>query len=742
MKYAFSAAVAVSALLQVAPLSAQQDAQYVASGVRSATASQVEAGPSAESWRENLLWSQAQVISDFVQQEPVEGSPASERTEVRILHDAEAIYIGAWLYDSEADRILAGERRRDASMGQSDAFLVILDTFRDQQNGFVFGTHPGGIEYDGQVVNEGRGGGGPSRQQGGAGGGLNVNWDASWTVATEQDDEGWYAYFRIPFSTLRFGSDPVQTWGVNFSRSIARKSEEVYWSPISRQHNLYRVSSAGTLEGLQVPEQRVFTVTPYAIASARRIPAVQAGVEYPLDIGGDIKVGITQGVTLDLTLNTDFAQVEVDEQQLDLTRFSLFFPEKRPFFLENAGLFAVGSNQAAQLFFSRRIGISSSGSPVPIVGGARLTGRSAGFDVGLLHIRTDEADGIQGTTDYSVARVSRDLGNRTNLGAIFTNREGVGLDGDYGRTYGIDGQLGLGENFTVQGVLGATEKPGVTSSQEVVMASAEYRSANLRIAPFYHQIGANFQPEVGFLRRSNFRAAGGNIMYYLRTPQVSWLRELRPHMNYDVSYTLQGFKETQTIHLDSHVQWESGAMFSPATDYNYEGLERPFRIAPNVTVQPGEYSGWIFAPRFNTSTRVPVVFRTGADVGSFFSGSRKGGFGSVEFRSGSTLAGQLRLEHSQIDLREGSFDATLASARAGYSFSPNLFVQALVQYGSQSKVWSGNIRLGWLDKAGTGLFLVYNERQMIEGIAGPLERSFLVKFTRQFDVAGASRGWR
>lgn len=708
---------------------------------RAVTAVQVPAGPSQQGdWRNDPIWSTVQPLADFVQREPFEGAPASERTEVRIVYDDEAIYVGAWMYDSEASRITMGERRRDANLGQSDSFLIIFDTFHDQQNGFVFGTHPGGIEYDGQVVNEGRGGGGGARQQGGAGGGLNVNWDGSWTVTTDRDAEGWYAFFRIPFSTLRYGSAPEQTWGINFNRSIARKSEDVFWSPISRQYNLYRVSSAGTLSGIQVPAQRIFTVTPYALASAQRIPAIHQNTRYPYDFGADAKVGLTQGLTLDLTFNTDFAQVEVDEQQVDLTRFNLFFPEKRPFFLENAGVFAVGSNNAAQMFFSRRIGISGAGAPVPIDGGGRVTGRAAGFDVGLLHIYTEGLEGTMPSNRYSVARVARQLGTRSQLGAIVTDRTAVSNGDDYGRTYAVDGRLGLGEAVTLNAVLGASDRPGFSTSQEAVMLSGEVRTRSWRVTSYYDQIGANFNPEVGFLRRSDFRAGGGQVMYYLRTPGISWLRELRPHADYHVSYSLDGFKETNVIHVDSHVAWESGALFSPAVDWIYDGLSEPFTAAPGIHVAPGEYSGFLFAPRFNTSTRAPVIFRTGADVGSFLSGSRKGGFGTIEFRQGATLAGRFRLEHNQIDLAEGSFDVTLAQARVGYSFTPNIFVQSLVQYNSQQKVWSGNARFGWLDTAGTGLFLVYNERQMVDGIAGPLERSFLIKFTKQFDVRDASRG--
>ncbi|MEX2584646.1 MAG: DUF5916 domain-containing protein [Gemmatimonadota bacterium] len=724
---------------------------------RAIAAVQVEAGPAPENWKDSLLWDLAVPAGDFVQTEPVEGARASERTEVRVLYDADAIYIGAWLYDTEPDRIVAGERRRDANLSQSDGFRVILDTYRDLQNGFVFGTNPGGIEYDGQLVNEGQGGGGGGggrRQQGGAGGGLNVNWDGSWTVDTSRDNQGWYAYFRIPFSTLRYGADAEQEWGINFSRNIGRKNEDVYWSPVPRQYNLYRLSYAGVLHDLQVPAQRVVTFTPYALGSAQRLPAVHEGVRYPYEFGADAKIGVTQGLTLDLTYNTDFAQVEVDEQQVDLTRFSLFFPEKRPFFLENAGLFAVGNNQAAELFFSRRIGISRGGTQVPIDGGLRLSGRAGNTDVGLLHIRTAGLESVQGANAYSVVRVARELPNRSQIGGILTDRSALNGPRDYGRTYGVDGRLGIGEAWTFTGVAGATEQSdGPSESRETVMLSGEYRTADWRLASSYNRVGANFDPQVGFLRRSDFWSGSATVFNYYRTPQISWLRELRPHASYDVSYSLDGFKETERVHLDSHIAWENGAMFSPATDYIFDGLSSEFTISPGVTVQPGNYAGWQFMPRFNTSTQAPLVFRTGGDIGSFLSGTLKSGFATLEFRRGATLAGQVQFEHNQVDLAEGSFDASLARVRIGYSFSPNLFLQSLVQYSNQTDVWSGNLRLGWLDTAGTGLFIVYNERQATEGILrpnqgtffqDPLERTLLIKFTRQFDMAGVGRdvlGW-
>ena len=468
-----------------------------------------------DTWRNPQAWGDAQVATSFVQSEPFEGQPASERTEVRVAFDAEAIHIGAWLFDQDPDGILVGEQRRDANLSRFDAFLVVLDTYNDRENGFVFATNPGGIEHDGQVIDEGRnsgrGGGGArgtgGRQQGGAQGGFNVNWDGSWTVLTDRDDQGWYAYFRIPFSTLRYGGGTE--WGINFGRFIGRKNEQVYWAPIPRQDNLYRVSYAGTLQGLEVPTGRFVTVTPYALSSAQKLPANDPDFDYPFEAGADAKIGITPGLTLDLTLNTDFAQVEVDNEQVDLTRFSLFFPEKRPFFLENAGRFAVGNNQSAQMFFSRRIGIGQGGAPVPIDWGSRLSGRVGGLDVGLIHMRTGDVAGVDGNA-YTVARLARELPNRSGVGVMFTERDGIGTTGDHGRTLSFDLNVGIGEFFNFTGVLGATaNKPlgesTVTDAREAVILAANYRDRDWQFGANYDRIGANFDPEVGFLRRSNFQ---------------------------------------------------------------------------------------------------------------------------------------------------------------------------------------------------------------------------------------------
>lgn len=713
--------------------------QVAESTRRTAAGTRTDSPPTIDGRLEDAAWTAAPAVTGFIQHEPFEGRPASERTEVRVLYDDEALYVGAWLFDSNPDGIVVGESRRDASLEDTDAILIVLDTYLDRQNAFVFGTSPAAVEYDGQVTREGGGGGpGRNRQQSGSGGGFNLNWDGSWRVQTSRDERGWYAEFRIPFSTLRYSGGTEQVWGLNLARHIRRRNEQVFWAPIPREFDLYRVSLAGTLAGLEVPASRVFHVTPYALASAHRDYSNAAEFEYPFEFGADAKIGVTSSLTLDLTYNTDFAQVEVDEQQVNLTRFSLFFPEKRPFFLENAGTFAVGSPQAVELFFSRRIGIGSNGQPVPILGGARLTGRVAGYTVGLLNIQTDEAlGGAIPANNYTVARVLRELPGRSRVGAIFVNRFAPGEDGDYNRTYGIDGRLGIGEAITFDTYVAATQTPGRDGREHAYSLTGGYSTSDWSLGLEYSEVGDAFNPEVGFLARSAYRYYQARVMRYIRLPDVPWLRELRPHASYQGYFDPTGFRESGHVHLDSHIEFSNGAFFSPAFNFAWEGLKEPFQIEPGVFVPPGLYEGWAAEWRLNSDESAPLALNGGINYGSFLSGSRRGVFATVTARRGATFIAALRTSYDDIDLPQGRFDATLVSLRLGYSFTPRIFLQSLVQYSSQAELWSGNLRFGWLNTAGTGLFVVYNEAQgrgitAFDGSWEPRDRRFVVKFTRRF----------
>jgi hypothetical protein len=317
-------------------------------------------------------WAAVTPLTDFWQTTPDAGAPASQPTEVRVLYSETTLYFGVICFDDDPSGIIVNESRRDSPLDETDSFQIILDTYLDRQNGFVFGTNPTGLEYDGQVSNEGAGGSG----LGSSLGGMNLNWNGAWTVRTVTGDFGWSAEFAIPFSTLRYDRKATRAWGMNFQRNIRRRNEQAYWAPLPRQFNLFRLSQAGTLAGLTPPRQRNLQILPYVRGDATEVPELGLDRTTDGEVGGDLKWSVTPSLTLDATLNTDFAQVEADEQQINLDRFNLFYPEKRPFFLENAGSFTMGSPGEVEMFFSRRIGIGPEGEVVPILAGGRLSGKA------------------------------------------------------------------------------------------------------------------------------------------------------------------------------------------------------------------------------------------------------------------------------------------------------------------------------------------------------------------------------
>lgn len=710
---------------------------------RTASAARVAVPPVIDGKLDEDVWSEAEVITGFVQAEPREGAPATENTEVRILYTDTALYVGAMCHDSDPSGIVVTDSRRDSPLVETDSFQMIFDTYHDRQNGFVFGTNPAGIEYDGQVSNEGEGGQTSTRQraQTSAGSGFNLNWDASWTVRTGRDDRGWTAEFEIPLRSLRYGSKP-QSWGLNFKRTIRRKREEDYWSPVSRIYNLNRLSSAGELAGLELDTPRNFKVVPYVLSSANRDYQNRDRGDLDARVGGDAKFGVTPSLNLDVTVNTDFAQVEVDDQQINLTRFNLFFPEKRPFFLENAGTFNIGTGdtngRSLELFFSRRIGIGPSGELVPIRAGARLSGKMGEYNVGFMNMQTDALEGVTPANNFTVAAVGREFANRSRLGGLLVNRsatgDSAGID-NWNRTWGLDGQLGIGQNWTLRGFASRTETPGEVESQHAYDIYGELKTLRTRYWLEYTEIGAGFNPEVGFLLRSNFRAAQSSFLRYIRFPSISWLRELRPHVTYKGFWGFDGFKESEEMHVDSHVDFENGAFFSPAVNFKVEGLRIPFEIAPGVVIPPASYRYTEVAWRWNTDQSAWLAYDGSLDAGGFYSGKRASLGTTLNIRYGARLNTALTWSYNNVDLAEGSFVTNLAQLRVSYSFTPSLNVQSLIQYNDQTDVWSTNLRFSWLNTAGTGLFVVYNDTEGLGNILlGPQSRSFIVKYTHQFDV--------
>ena len=736
---ALSALIATNLAFPIA-VSASDEAE---STVRIGRARETAEGPVIDGMVDEEVWEQSDVLTDFVQAEPHQGRPATEKTEVRILFDKQTVYFGVICYDSEPDRIVVTDTRRDSDLAEMDGFKVVLDTYHDKQNGFVFGTNPAGLEYDGQVTNDGQAGRmGGGRQMAGSGVGFNLNWDASWRVQAQIHEKGWSAEFAIPLRSLRYGGDKPQTWGLNFYRNIRRKREEVYWSPVSRIFDINRVSSAGELHDLNLDSPRNFKVTPYVLGNSGRDWETQDKNELDGEWGVDAKLGVTPSLNLDLTYNTDFAQVEVDEQQVNLTRFNLFFPEKREFFLENAGFFSIGTSgrggQATQLFFSRKIGIDDDGGLVPILAGARLSGKARSFNVGFLNMQTESVFGVLPANNYTVGRVSREFPNRSHLGAIFINRmatgDGSGQD-NWNRTWGFDGKLGIGEEWTFTGYASRTETPGLNDREHAFAAKGEYENRDFSFNVGYTEVGDNFNPEVGFLLRSGYRSIDGGPLWHIRLPGVDWMREVAPHVTYQVYWDFDGFKESELIHIDALVNWENGAFLSPATNITLEGLKEPFEIVDGIVIAPGSYRNTILSWRWNTDQSAPFSYEGDMNYGGFFSGTRRSIGTGITLRKGATMSVSAKWEYNDIDLKEGSFITNLGQFRFNYNFTPSVYLQSLVQYNDAADLWSANLRFTWLTTSSTGLYVVFNTTEGLgDLLMGPQTRSLIVKYTHQFDI--------
>ena len=736
---------ACALLLLLAATTATAQSVTQSSVARTVTAPVIEQPPLVDGRLDDPAWQRASMLDGFLQRELREGEPVSERTEVRVLVSDDALYVGAWLFDRDAGSIVPGEKIRDGTLDNSDSFALILDTYLDRQNGFVFATTPAGIEYDGQVVKEGEGGGvqvsGQPRAMSGSMGGFNLNWDGSWSVVTSVDSLGWYAEFRIPFSTLRYAGGEAGSWGVNFGRRIRRKNEDAYWAFIPRQFNLYRLSRAGTLQLSELPTPRLATVTPYVLTSGQRDFVLGTPARRHADWGVDAKYGITQGLTLDLTYNTDFAQVEVDEQRTNLTRFPLFFPEKRPFFLENAGVFSAGTPQAVDLFFTRRIGIDSLGRPVPILGGGRVSGRVGGVTVGALEIVTDEVPGIQLAQSYSVARVTRELSTRSRVGLIGVHRLAVDSAASRNTTVGLDARVGAGDAWTFDAWGARTSTPVRTGDDFGFSVRANYSTAAWSNTARVVRVGPDFNPEVGFLNRlGGYEFYELALMRFVRSSRLPWMKQWNPHSSYRGYYRPDGFWQSGQVHVDlTEVEFANGGRFGPELNVFHEGLDEPFAIASNVTLPAGSYDFATVGLDWSTNPSAPLSMVVRGDFGPFYSGTRNGGSATLTYRRGASLSSSLLIDYNDVRLDQGSFERRLVGARLAYFFTPRVFLQSLFQYNNEARVWAGNVRFAWLSTAGTGLFLVINDGEEADGFfrwRRPQSRSVTLKYARQLGAGG------
>ena len=684
-------------------------------------------------------------ITGFFQLVPDEGAPATEETEVWMSFDEENVYVSARVWDSapESEWVANEMRRNTMQLRQNDGFGVLLDTFYDRRNGYFFYTNPLGARAERYITDE-----------------TNTNRDLLpvWDVRTGRFEGGWTVEMAIPFRSLRYQTGREQVWGIQMRRGIRRKNEWSYLSPVplsaasSGSTGQFRISFAGTLVGIEAPPAaRNLELTPYGIYSLTtdRTSDPQVSNDNAADWGIDLKLGITKSVTADLTYNTDFAQVEVDERQVNLTRFPLFFPEKRQFFQEGRGIFVFGGTLGGPgggggegysggggtptLFFSRRIGLQG-GHPVPIQGGLRVTGEIGRFSVGGLNARTDDLGslGVE-ATNFTVVRVKSDVLRRSRIGAIFARRSVSTVGEGSNETYGVDAAFSLYDNVDFGAYWSRTHTPGLEAEDVSYQAEFSYNPDRYGFQVSHLLVGENFNPEVGFLRRDDFRRTFASAYFSPRPSSIQAVRQFTWRANFNYTENGAGIIETREARASFRTEFETSDVFSVDVANTYELLERPFEIHADVMIPPGGYEfadvtlGYLLGGQRRANGQLTVQF------GQFFNGDLK----ALGFSSGRIeVLPQFSLEPSasvnRVELPQGSFTTTVLRTRANYSLTPRMFVSGLFQYGSDTETLSTNLRFRWEYSPGSELFVVYTDERTTVGPRSPAleNRVFVVKFNR------------
>ena len=678
-------------------------------------------------------------FSGFIQLDPVEGAPATEKTEVWIFFDDTNLYVAARCWDSEPDLMIANEMRRDSNnILQNQNFTIVLDTFNDKRNGVFFQTSPLGVQRDQASTDDGNN--------------IDGNWNAVWDVRTQRFDQGWTAEFAIPFRSLRYDSDPVQVWGLILRRIIRRKNEWVFITPMPAylgNRAIFFVSMGASLVGIETPPRGLnLELKPYAIAGIRTdleaTPAFNNRIDR--DVGLDAKYGLSNNLTLDLTYNTDFAQVEDDTQQVNLTRFNQFFPERREFFLEGQGLFAFGAGGALGgravgtntplLFFSRRIGLNK-GRPVPIAGGARLTGRVGAYSLGMLNIQArDDGPSNSPATNFSVIRVKRDIFERSNVGVLYTKRDERGAPA--GQTFGVDGLYSFSPSLNFNAYYAQTEKPGVTKGNVSYLTRFDYAADRYGLQVEHLKVGDQFNPEVGFLRRTDFvrhfaqarfspRPGGDRIRRFIYQGSVEYIENNQGRLDFREQLGEFGIEFFNSDRLT--IQYTR----------DYEFIPRPFAIASNVTVPVGGYTYQSLLASYVLGRQHKLSGTVSFQQGSLYGGTKRtlvlgGGRNGGRINFTARFAIEPNFSLNWVSLPGGEFTTSVITQRTTYTFTPRMFVSALTQYNSSSQTFSTNVRFRWEYSPGSDLFVVYSDGRdtASDGFPRLANRAFVVKITRLF----------
>ena len=678
-------------------------------------------------------WEQAQPFGDFVQSKPDAGYPATEPTVVRLLHDAEYLYVSAVCYMSDADRIIITSLERDYESLNSDAFGLAFDTFLDRSGSFMFFVNPKGAIRDAQSFEDSRI--------------RDLAWDGILEVRTQIGDTAWTVEMAIPWTALRF--DPAkdeQVWGANFFRRVRHKDEDSFWAPIDRRNKVYTMSKAGTVRGFGPLEPgRNLQVKPFVRAAnigGAGILEADRGGNY--DAGLDLKYGITSGLALDLTYRTDFSQVEVDREQVNLTRFSLFFPEQREFFVENSGLFSVsdaldrkfrtGSSGSDFTFFhSRRIGLTDGGRPIPIVGGGRMTGRVGGYELGLLNMQTASTEEAP-PENFTVVRVKRNFLSNSSVGGMFLNRQVTDsgqLTGDgslYSRGYALDANIGLFGRMMINSYLAITDSPGEDADGVAGRVSVAWRDQLWNISSFVKHVDAGFDPALGFVQRRGINHSYATVGAHPRL-QSSIIQELNPYGEVHHISNLAGVLETRLETAGLGVTFMGGSSLTLRLDDRFERIFESFQVSGNATIEHGDYDFRSGTVRFRSSAGRALSGNVSFSKGGFWDGNRTSAGLGVTWRADYRLSLSLSGNRNQVSFPDTDFTANVYDARVKFTPTTQISIGAFVQYNQSRDEMVTNLRFNFIHAPRSDLFVVYTERRSLGG-GGMLNQSITVKLTK------------
>ena len=640
-------------------------------------------------------WNEAQPAGDFIQRELIEGEPATEKTEVRILYDSENLYIGIMCYDSEPGKIIHTKMERDTDLDSDDSFTVVIDTFRDKRTGYWFGTNPNGVYKDALMSNNTH----------------DESWNGVWDVRARITDRGWSAEMVIPFKTFRFSSVPRQDWSINFERVIPRKREEALWTAWGRNDGIFQLSKCGTLAGLvNIKRSRQLDFKPYALGGLEKI--ANTNLDRNFKYGLDVKYPITSQLTLDLTTLTDFAQVESDREQINLTQFDISYPEKREFFLEGASVFEFGSSNTLP-FYSRRIGITdTTRAPIPILGGIKLVGKAGSYNIGAIEMQTDEKEGYP-STNYSVVRVKKDVLEKSYIGFIATNASPEGRRTS--QAYGVDflyrtDRFLKKQNLEFGGYTAENRTPDVHHGNHAGRIFMNLPNDAYNVSLLYHAVGANYNPDTGFVQRRDIRQYHAEVQVTPR-PGIPGVKKLN-FMPLGLDYYTDSKRRllTRTTNFRPFgVEFNSGDSIELNVYDSYEFVEKAFeRFRRNMKVPAGIYRWWDYELEVNTSENRPYSCGIHTHTGDFYNGKRNWVMTEWGMKTSKFYSLSADFTYQKITMNGRSFDVRDFGTRIAVNFTPRLTTSSLIQFNNETGEVNLNFRLHYIPRVGSDIYLVYN----------------------------------